>query len=257
LHRSQSPITILNHLLSQPVPEFSHSLEVIYEYLLIRENKLKEKKAGKGGKGTLSREALEDISARLTEIEHGLSFVNGRKLEKEELDEARALGMTLVLSLRMSFSYFTLPELAAQLLLVAVPVCEGLLVQHIRRRVEGEGRWAVGNELEHLERMVSLHWGQEKNLTARLYHNDQRSRQLSARQKLELRYRRNQSIKSPYPHPTNRPASSSFSPFLARDLYLPPVRRISPERGSQGQATIPPVHDHPLRLYLPSVVRYR
>jgi hypothetical protein len=150
----------LNHLLSQPVPEFSHSLEVIYEYLLIRENKLKEKKAGKGGKGTLSREALEDISARLTEIEHGLSFVNGRKLEKEELDEARALGMTLVLSLRMSFSYFTLPELAAQLLLVAVPVCEGLLVQHIRRRVEGEGRWAVGNELEHLERMVSLHWNE-------------------------------------------------------------------------------------------------
>ena len=131
---------------------------MIYEYLLIRENKLKEKKAGKGGKGTLSREALEDISARLTEIEHGLSFVNGRKLEKEELDESRALGMTLILSLRMSFSYFTLPELAAQLLLVAVPVCEGLLVQHVRRRVEGEGRWAIGNELEHLERMVSLFW---------------------------------------------------------------------------------------------------
>lgn len=127
---------------------------MIYEYLLIRENKLKEKKAGKGGKGTLSREALEDISARLTEIEQGLSFVNGRKLEKEDLDEARALGLTLILSLRMSFSYFTLPELAAQLLLVAVPVCEGLLVQHVRRRAEGEGRWAVGNELEYLEKMV-------------------------------------------------------------------------------------------------------
>jgi hypothetical protein len=149
-------MTILNHLLSQPVPEFSHSLEVMYEYLSIRENKLKEKKAGRGGKGTLSREALEDISAKLTEIENGLVFVDGRRLDKEELDEARALGMTLVLSIRMSFSYFTLPELAAQLLLVAIPICESLLVAHIKRRVEGEGRWAVGNELEHLERMVSF-----------------------------------------------------------------------------------------------------
>jgi hypothetical protein len=117
---------------------------------------LKEKKAGRGGKGTLSREALEDISAKLTEIENGLVFVDGRRLDKEELDEARALGMTLVLSIRMSFSYFTLPELAAQLLLVAIPICESLLVAHIKRRVEGEGRWAVGNELEHLERMVSF-----------------------------------------------------------------------------------------------------
>lgn len=148
-------MTILNHLLSQPVPPFSHSLEVIYEYLSIRENKLKEKKAGKGGKGTLSKEALEDISARLTEIENGLVFVDGRRLDKDELDEPRALGMTLVLSIRMSFSYFTLQEIAAQLLLVAIPTCESLLVTHIKRRVEGEGRWAVGNELEHLERIVS------------------------------------------------------------------------------------------------------
>jgi hypothetical protein len=128
---------------------------VVYEYLSIRENKLKEKKYGKGGKGTLSREALEDMSARLTEIEDGLCHVDGRRLEKEELDNARTRGMTLVLSIRMSFSYFTLQELSTQLLLIDIPTCEGLLVHHIKRRVEGEGRWSVGNELEHLERIVS------------------------------------------------------------------------------------------------------
>ena len=192
------------------MPEFSHSLEVIYEYLLLRENKLKEKKAGRGGKATLSREALEDISARLTEIENGLSFVNGRKLEKEELDDSRALGMTLILSLRMSYSYFTLQELASQLLLVAIPVCEGLLVAHIKRRVEGEGRWAVGNELEHLERIVScLRVCSPRILTEnRLYHNAPRSRLHSARRRLERFCQKSPSTKSPFLHQTSPLASS-------------------------------------------------
>jgi len=61
---------------------------------------------------------------------------------------------TLILSLRMSLSYFTLQELADQLLSLAVGDAEKTLVQHIRRRVAGEGRWGVGKELEYVEGLV-------------------------------------------------------------------------------------------------------
>lgn len=125
------------------------------EYVLSKETKARDKKPGKGGKGSLSREALEEISDRLTEIEQGLMSHEGRKLDLGDLDEPRQLGMTLVLSLRMSLSYFTLQELSKQLLKVPLGVAERILVQHIRRRVPGEGRWGVGKELEYLENLVS------------------------------------------------------------------------------------------------------
>lgn len=155
MHRSQSPATIVAHLLSQPSPSLEHSREVILEYVLAKETKARDKKPGKGGKGSLSREALEEISDRLTEIEEGLMNHDGRRLDLVELDEPRQLGMTLVLSLRMSLSYFTLQELSKQLLKVPLGVGEKILVQHIRRRVAGEGRWGVGKELEYLESLVS------------------------------------------------------------------------------------------------------
>ena len=72
----------------------------------------------------------------------------------DELDEPRKLGLTLVLSLRLSLSYFTLRELSDQLLVLAAPDAERTLVQHIRRRVQGEGRFGIGKELEYLEDLV-------------------------------------------------------------------------------------------------------
>ena len=167
LHRSASPATVLHHLLSQPTPSIEESREVILEYVLARESKLRDKKPGKGGKGTLGRDIFEDISKRLDEVEDGLKGVqpmsprstgagSPRRKSLEELDRPRKLGLMLTLSLRMSLSYFTLQELAAQLKLLALADAERMLVQHIRRRVSGEGRWGVGKELEIVESVVSL-----------------------------------------------------------------------------------------------------
>ena len=145
LARSASPQTILQHLLSRPTPSVQHSREVILEYVLAREAKLKEKKSGRGGKGTLGRDGFEDLSKRMAEIE----------LSLDPNIESQQLGLTLILSLRMSLSYFSLPELVNQLLLLAVADAERTLLQHIRRRVLGEGRYHVGKELEHVEGLVS------------------------------------------------------------------------------------------------------
>lgn len=117
---------------------------------MARETRLREKKPGRGGKGTLDREGLEDVGARLGEVEDGL------QPGAQEMDEARQMGLALILALRMSLSYFTLPALAKQLLLLAVPDAERVLVQHVRRRVEAEGRYGVGKELAYLESMVCL-----------------------------------------------------------------------------------------------------
>ena len=170
LSRSASPSTILTHLLSHPMPSLQHSREVILEYVLGREIKLREKKAGRGGKGTLGREGLEDISKRLGEVEDGLkvgtsttprgpTVRESRSMPQSpmehEPDGPRQTGLALILSLRMSLSYFSLQELANQLLLLAIADAERVILQHIRRRLPGEGRWGVGNELEYVEGLVS------------------------------------------------------------------------------------------------------
>lgn len=112
------------------------SREIILEYTLGRETKSRDKKPGQGGKGTIGRDTLEEISKRLAEIE--AVCIRYRPL---------------LLSIRLSLSYFTIPELAEQLLLLAIPDAERTLVQHIRRRLPGEGRFAVGKELQHLEQL--------------------------------------------------------------------------------------------------------
>lgn len=179
LARSASIATILNHLLATPPPSIQHSREVILEYVLSREAKLKEKKPGRAGKGTLGREAFEDIAKRMGELEDSLRGNSAsspptspsrdaypsphrspRQPQAQLLNENQQIGLTLILSLRMSLSYFTLQELANQLMLVALGDAERMLIQHIRRRVSGEGRWGVGKELEYVERLVSgLHMG--------------------------------------------------------------------------------------------------
>ncbi|WVF67778.1 hypothetical protein IAT40_002539 [Kwoniella sp. CBS 6097] len=176
LARSASPQTILHHLLSQPPPSIEHSREVILEYVLAREAKLREKKSGRGGKGTLGRDGFEDIGRRLAEVEDGLrgetssslspkrssgtmstsssgrdAYPTPRSDSAQSFNENQQIGLTLILSLRMSLSYFTLQELANQLLLLALGDAERTLVQHIRRRTPGEGRWGIGKELEYVE----------------------------------------------------------------------------------------------------------
>ncbi|KAK8850617.1 hypothetical protein IAR55_004536 [Kwoniella newhampshirensis] len=178
LSRSASPLTILHHLLSQPPPSLENSREVILEYVLAREGKLKEKKSGRGGKGTLGRDGFEEIGKRLGEIEDGLTggpstspkqamtsmpmsasssrdaYPTSRSSKTQSLNENQQIGLTLILSLRMSLSYFSLQELATQLLSLALGDAERTLVQHIRRRVPGEGRWGVGKELEYVESLT-------------------------------------------------------------------------------------------------------
>jgi hypothetical protein len=147
LARSASTSTILHHLLLTPPPTIEHSREVILEYVLAREMKARDKKPGRGGKGTMGRDGFEEISKRLGEVESGLATGS---------EENRQIGLTLILSLRMSLSYFTLQELADELLQLGVGDAERILVQHIRRRVQGEGRYGVGKELELVEEMVSF-----------------------------------------------------------------------------------------------------
>ncbi|KJE03993.1 hypothetical protein I311_02124 [Cryptococcus gattii NT-10] len=173
LARSASIATILNHLLATPPPSIQHSREVVLEYVLSREAKLKEKKPGRAGKGTLGREAFEDIAKRMGELEDSLRGNSAsspstspsrdaypsprdspRQLQAQLLNENQQIGLTLILSLRMSLSYFTLQELANQLMLVALGDAERVLIQHIRRRISGEGRWGVGKELEYVERLT-------------------------------------------------------------------------------------------------------
>lgn len=170
LARSQSPATIIQHLRSQPPPSIEHSREVILEYVLGREIKLKEKKPGRAGKGTLGRDGFEDISKRLKEVEDGLresvsptspirrpvDYNGAGPSRPRQVDENIQMGLTLILSLRLSLSYFTLQELADQLLSLALPDAERVIVQHIRRRVPGEGRYGVGRELQHVESIVRL-----------------------------------------------------------------------------------------------------
>lgn len=185
-------MTILHHLLSS-ASTIERSREVILEYTLSREIKLREKKPGRGGKGTLDKEGLEDIGERLAEVEAGLT---------------NAVDLALILSLRMSLSYFTLPALARQLLVLSTPDAERVLVQHIRRRVEGTGRYGVGMELESLEALVSLHRSELTRLqTDPLC--DRHSDQLGQRQACQ---------KSPslcrFPRRRNQPASSLSNPPL-------------------------------------------
>lgn len=117
-----------------------------------RESKLREKKHGRGGKGTLGREGFEEIASKMAEVEEGLRLPG---IDNTELSQNRQLGLALVLSLRMSLSYFSLQELGNQLLKLATPDAERVIVQHVRKRVQGEGRYRIGKELEYLEDMVS------------------------------------------------------------------------------------------------------
>lgn len=161
---SASTSTLLLYLTSTPTPSIQRAREAFLEYVLNREARLREKRPGRGGKGTLGREGFEEIAGSLAEIEDGLrgtgilaekGIVRNHFVPDEELDSARQLGLALVLSLRMLLSYFTLPELARQILALPPGDAERTLVQHIRRRVGGEGRYAVARELEHVESLVS------------------------------------------------------------------------------------------------------
>jgi hypothetical protein len=56
----------------------------------------------------------------------------------------------------MLLSYFSLVDLGRQLLSQTPQDAVRTLVQHIRRRVPGEGRFNVGRELEYVESLVRI-----------------------------------------------------------------------------------------------------
>ncbi|TXT13035.1 hypothetical protein VHUM_01436 [Vanrija humicola] len=159
---SASPATILAHLVSKPTPSVQQMREVVLEYVITRETRLRERKYGRGGKGTLGRDGFEEIAGHINEIEEGLRgkgqlagprgvVLANPVASDEELDEERQIALALLLSLRMLLSYFTLADLARQLLRQTPTDAERTLVQHLRRRVAGEGRFGVGKELEYVE----------------------------------------------------------------------------------------------------------
>lgn len=172
---SSTPTSILAYLLADPMPPVHLSRKVMLEYVLSREARLREKKHGRGGKGTLGREGFEELASRMGEIEDGLRgtgpLAHASRMSRhdgqvadEDLSPARQTGLALVLSLRMLLSYFTLPDLAKQLLQQTPQDAERTLVQHVRRRVAGEGRYSVGRDLEYVESLV----GAERRLHANL-----------------------------------------------------------------------------------------
>jgi hypothetical protein len=142
---------VLTFLLSTPTPDIQRSREVVLEYVLARETRLRDKKPGRGGKGTLGRDGFEEIAVRLGEIEDGLRGKGplasvGRRAAPApgtpdaELAPPRQMGLALV----------------RQLLSQPPSDAVRTLVQHIRRRVPGEGRFGVGRDLEYLE-SLTLH----------------------------------------------------------------------------------------------------
>lgn len=228
---STTPAAVLHYLLSTPTPTILNSRKVILEYVLNRETRLREKKHGLGGKGTLGRDSFEEIAARLGEIEDGLrgtgSLVGPNAaavpaVPDEELDTPRKTGLALILSLRMLLSYFTLPDLARQLLCQHPSDAERTLVQHIRRRVGGEGRYNVGRELEFVESLVRTAcdlMSRDSPASApplltlpRLLTADQRCAQHSVQHERVPTSQIVRSTRSRFPRLPSRPASS-FSPL--------------------------------------------
>jgi hypothetical protein len=64
--------------------------------------------------------------------------------------------LSLVLSLRLSLSYFSTQELNDQLLLLPLQDAELALRMYVKRRLPGDGRWSVCKALEALEGNVGL-----------------------------------------------------------------------------------------------------
>lgn len=112
--------------------------EVVLEWALGVEASKSTAEGKFGGKGTLSAAALEDIGSKFDELEEALGG-NGN-----------ADALALLLSIRLSLGYLNEVQLLQQLESLSLSDGEAVLRHYIKRRLPGEGRFAMGKVLEGL-----------------------------------------------------------------------------------------------------------
>lgn len=117
--------------------------EVLSEWAFAMEIKIQSASGtgdgvGRGGKGTIASSGYEDIATKFKEVTGVL--VN-----------PPAEVSALLLALRLQLSYLTLDELHNELKTLHLEDAETVLRQWVKRRLPGDGRYAVGKALDKLE----------------------------------------------------------------------------------------------------------
>lgn len=115
--------------------------EVVLEWALGVEASKSTAEGKFGGKGTLSSAALEDIGSKFDELGEAL--------------RGNADALALLLSIRLSLGYLNEGQLLQQLESLSLSDGEAVLRHYIKRRLPGEGRFAMGKVLEGLTIQVA------------------------------------------------------------------------------------------------------
>lgn len=114
--------------------------EVVLEWALGVEAGKSTAEGKFGGKGTLAAVALEDIGSKFDELAEAL--------------RGNADALALLLSIRLSLGYLNEAQLLQQLESLSLSDGEAVLRHYIKRRLPGEGRFAMGKVLEGLNAQV-------------------------------------------------------------------------------------------------------
>lgn len=129
--------------------------EVVLEWVLGLEASKSTAEGRFGGKGTLAAAALADIGSKFDEIAEALG---GQRHDPDGVSDsgagANADALALLLSIRLSLGYLDEKQLLQQLDSLSLSDGEAVLRHYIKRRLPGEGRYAMGKVLENLESQV-------------------------------------------------------------------------------------------------------
>ncbi|GHJ87683.1 hypothetical protein NliqN6_4085 [Naganishia liquefaciens] len=129
--------------------------EVVLEWALGLEGSKSTAEGKFGGKGTLAAAALADIGTKFDEIAEALG---GQRQDpsgvSDSADGANAEAMALLLSVRLSLGYLDEKQLLQQLDSLSLSDGEAVLRHYIKRRLPGEGRYAMGKVLENLDSQI-------------------------------------------------------------------------------------------------------
>lgn len=130
--------------------------EVMLEWALGLEASKSTPEGKFGGKGTLAAVALEDIGSKFDELAEALG---GRRHDPQGVPDstagANASALALLLSVRLSLGYLNEGQLLQQLESLSLSDGEAVLRHYVKRRLPGEGRYALGKVLEGLESQVA------------------------------------------------------------------------------------------------------
>ncbi|KAJ9112542.1 hypothetical protein QFC19_000557 [Naganishia cerealis] len=124
--------------------------EVVLEWALGMESSKSTSEGKFGGKGTVSVAALEEIGAKFDELEEALGG-GKNQVGVDPTANANADALALLLSIRLSLGYLNEEQLLRQLETLPLSDGEAVLRHYIKRRLAGEGRYAIGKSLEALE----------------------------------------------------------------------------------------------------------